>query len=528
MPFLAESNIWETGVYEFTEADVVQGGPTGIDNVPTRQLANRTLYLKNLVDGLGTGKQAADQTLTALAALITAADKIIYATGPDAFAQTTLTAFMRTLLDDIDAATARATLGVVAASETASGLVELATNAETVAGTDTSRAAHPAGVKAAISAGIASLVNSSPTTLDTLNELAAALGNDPNFATTITALLAQKAPLASPALTGNPTAPTPSADDNDTSIATTAFVQAALLKAINIDLASPVDLNNIVKSGFYRLPGTITNSPSADANFGQMIVIHGAQDTISQVVFSYSSGNVYVRSGNPPSVGGSGSFMAWKRLSTATDLADKLPIDGSVAMTGKLQAKPGLATAGNTGNCGFVFSGDTDSGLFGGSDGMIDLVVNGLIAFRASYTHDRTFNFGPLNAWKFKMQDDGNVVVYDNLNQPKFSSLDFSSFYTRLIDTNGHQKLPGGLIMQWCTVGDGVSTSADSAISANFPVSFPNECFGVIAILVRDTALSNTWGVYAKANNLSSFTVVMDGVSPGSTAKTLFCIALGK
>src|SRR5262252_1579202 len=36
------------------------------------------------------------------------------------------------------------------------------------------------------------------------------------------------APLASPVLTGNPTAPTPSLGDNDTSIATTAFVQAAV------------------------------------------------------------------------------------------------------------------------------------------------------------------------------------------------------------------------------------------------------------------------------------------------------------
>jgi hypothetical protein len=35
------------------------------------------------------------------------------------------------------------------------------------------------------------------------------------------------APLASPAFTGNPTAPTPSVGDNDTSVATTAFVQAA-------------------------------------------------------------------------------------------------------------------------------------------------------------------------------------------------------------------------------------------------------------------------------------------------------------
>lgn len=45
--------------------------------------------------------------------------------------------------------------------------------------------------------------------------------------TSLTTDLAAKAPLASPALTGNPTAPTPAVGDNDTSIATTAFVTAA-------------------------------------------------------------------------------------------------------------------------------------------------------------------------------------------------------------------------------------------------------------------------------------------------------------
>lgn len=43
-----------------------------------------------------------------------------------------------------------------------------------------------------VQAAIAALVGSSPEALDTLNELAAALGNDPNFATTVTNLLAGK------------------------------------------------------------------------------------------------------------------------------------------------------------------------------------------------------------------------------------------------------------------------------------------------------------------------------------------------
>ena len=51
------------------------------------------------------------------------------------------------------------------------------------------------GLAAAIDAKIAALVAASPATLDTLAELAAALGNDPNFATTMAAQIADAARL---------------------------------------------------------------------------------------------------------------------------------------------------------------------------------------------------------------------------------------------------------------------------------------------------------------------------------------------
>lgn len=51
------------------------------------------------------------------------------------------------------------------------------------------------GVPSVISAAISSLVDSSPAALDTLNELAEALGNDPNFSTTVLNKLAGKQPL---------------------------------------------------------------------------------------------------------------------------------------------------------------------------------------------------------------------------------------------------------------------------------------------------------------------------------------------
>ena len=53
-----------------------------------------------------------------------------------------------------------------------------------------------------VGTAISNLVDSSPATLDTLNELAAALGDDPNFATTTATAIGLKAPLASPSFTG--------------------------------------------------------------------------------------------------------------------------------------------------------------------------------------------------------------------------------------------------------------------------------------------------------------------------------------
>ena len=62
--------------------------------------------------------------------------------------------------------------------------------------------AQDAATKNYVDTEISSLVDAAPGTLDTLNELAAALGDDPNFSTTITNSIATKLPLAGGTMSG--------------------------------------------------------------------------------------------------------------------------------------------------------------------------------------------------------------------------------------------------------------------------------------------------------------------------------------
>jgi hypothetical protein len=94
-------------------------------------------------------------------------------------------------------------------------------------------------------AAIAALVDAAPATLNTLNELADALGDDVNFSTTVSTAIALKAPINDPSFTGTPSLPTGTvavtqAPGNDSlAIATTAFVQA---KALVLETNSALEL----------------------------------------------------------------------------------------------------------------------------------------------------------------------------------------------------------------------------------------------------------------------------------------------
>jgi len=98
-----------------TGAAVVDVAPLLNVLQPTNNLSdvtNAATARTNLGLSIGTNVQAYDAGLQSIAGLTTSADQMVYTTGSDAYATASLTAFARTLLDDADAATARATLGL--------------------------------------------------------------------------------------------------------------------------------------------------------------------------------------------------------------------------------------------------------------------------------------------------------------------------------------------------------------------------------------------------------------------------------
>ncbi|MDH2927366.1 tail fiber protein [Lonepinella koalarum] len=62
MANLKETAQWETGIYQLETSDPVMGGEDGVDNRQAKQLANRTAYLKEQVESLGSDKANANHS----------------------------------------------------------------------------------------------------------------------------------------------------------------------------------------------------------------------------------------------------------------------------------------------------------------------------------------------------------------------------------------------------------------------------------------------------------------------------------
>lgn len=67
---------------------------------------------------------------------------------------------------------------------------------------------------------------------------------------------------------------------------------------------------------------------------------------------------------------------------------------------------------------------------------------------------------------------------------------------TRLFSANGYQRLPGGLILQWGETATGNPSASPIALTATFPIAFPNACRSAIGSVFSLAAPGATVDAY--------------------------------
>ena len=244
-----------------------------------------------------------------------------------------------------------------------------------VAGTNTTQIATTSFVSTAV----ANLVDAAPATLDTLNELAAALGDDPNFATTVSTSLGTKAPLASPALTGTPTAPTAAVGTNTTQLATTAFVNSEIANdaptktgggasgtwGIDITGSSGSTTGNATTATTLQTARTIALSGAATGTATSFD--GGANITIPVTALNASN----LSSGTVPDARISGSYTGMTNL-TGSGTVDFAKFLGNAADTA---AAPSIS-----------WTGDTNTGIYRPAADQVGITTGGTDRFSVSTT----------------------------------------------------------------------------------------------------------------------------------------------
>ena len=322
------------------------------------------------------------------------------------------------------------------------------------AGNNSVQIANTAFVQAAILA----LIGGAPATLDTLKEIAAAINNDPNFSTTINNALALKAPLASPALTGTPTAPTAAQTVNNTQIATTAFVKSAVAGLVG---SSPEALDTL-----NELAAALGNDP----NFATTVMnaLAGKQPldaTLTNLsgksisgLLEYLGFSEYIKG----LIGKGDQWSAWQYLGLVDALNSKQQADAT------LTALAGLV------------NGADKLPYFSGVDQMastdLTAFARGLLGKADAATAKGHLGVGSAGG--------RNVGVGFSSGGSEIPDM---TFFAGLKGDAGYQYFPTGMLLQWGTV---VLKSAPSGVSiGTFPVAFP--AAGQQIFVTHDNPLAN-------------------------------------
>lgn len=183
----------------------------------------------------------------------------------------------------------------------ANGHVTAGTNPTTLSDYGITDADTSAQVTTKINNAVAALVDASPTTLDTLNELAAALGDDPNFATTTSTALGNRVIKNADIVAGTGTKVTYDAkglvtsSTTPTTLAGYSISDAYTKTEVNNSLALKVDDTdiasvNLLRADKYLSAQNIANMIYTDGNLTK--IQYNNATNVDYEILNYTTGNL--------------------------------------------------------------------------------------------------------------------------------------------------------------------------------------------------------------------------------------------
>ncbi|MBA6280297.1 phage tail protein [Salmonella enterica subsp. enterica serovar Irumu] len=248
-----------------------------------------------------------------------------------------------------------------------------------------------------VASSIAAMVDSAPAALDTLNELAAALGNDPNFATTMINALAGKQPLDNTLtnLSGKDIAglltylglgetinlaknAVPATRRvNSKPLTGDITLSAADVNAFALGVTGDYTLENDKSVGWNWKSG-VYNVPTGGAS---KLILHFNMNIGScpavQFCVNYKNGGISYRSARDDF----GFELDWTEFYTTTRKPSAGDVGALPVSGGVINGNLGIGTPNILGGSSIVL-GDNDTGLKQNGDGLLDIYANGVQVFR--------------------------------------------------------------------------------------------------------------------------------------------------
>ena len=371
------------------------------------------------------------------------------------------------------------------------------------AGNNSTRIATTAFVETAVS----NLIDSAPGTMNTLNEIAAALGDDPTFTTTVNNAIATKLPLSGGTMTGNIAHASDFTIDVGGDISLDADGDNINFKAGGVDIASfamsPTS-SSLELDALGDLTLDVAGDIILDADGGDITFKDGGTEIAH--LSNTSSDFIVTSAVNDKDIIFKGVDNSSVITALTLDMSDagKATFNSSVVAGGSVQAQ--LA--------GFFITENTTNAFSISSNG-----ANGLLKIRDEYN----------SVDRLTIQNDGKVQIPDNAVLQLGNSQDLNLFHDGS-DSYIRDTGTGNLLIQYSDLyfsKDGGSThsvvfrsTGRAGIGTTSPASGLHLSGGdntAAKLTITNTANTNTYSIHAQ-NNAQTLNFQEDGATVMSLA----------